>query len=163
MSDSTRLPVQVMIVLAVLFSCRLQVRQSENTSRITAFALSNDSHNQALVHWTGYPSQVVFVLTREVTTSGHSTESWLWRCACVRVCVCACVRVCVCACVHVCVCACVRVCVCVCVRVRVRVCVCVHVHAYAYACARCVHSCCPCLCYYTCIFVTDLQTMVVLL
>ncbi len=40
--------------------------------------LDNDNHYQAVVHWTGHPSEDIFIVTRKVV-NGHSTESWLWR------------------------------------------------------------------------------------
>jgi len=40
--------------------------------------LTNDSHFHALVHWTGFPHENIFILTRQLT-GGVSGESWLWR------------------------------------------------------------------------------------
>ena len=60
--------------------CRLFKRQSpENFNSIGYTArLRNDHHLHGLVHWTGYPSEVLFMLTRN-TVAGFVSESWLWR------------------------------------------------------------------------------------
>lgn len=59
---------------------RLFKRQSpENLDSIGYTArLRNDHHLHGLVHWTGYPSEVLFMLTRN-TVAGFVSESWLWR------------------------------------------------------------------------------------
>ena len=53
--------------------------------------LRNDHHSFALVHWTGYPSEALFILTRRRTRASgyvYSDESWLYRLATVPVPVC---------------------------------------------------------------------------
>ena len=57
---------------------RLFRRQSGTTADIGHTQHLNDTHYHGLVHWTGYPSEVLFILTRSRVT-GHSSESWLWR------------------------------------------------------------------------------------
>ena len=59
--------------------CRFEKRQAEEPEVISTIAtLTNDSHFHAIVHWTGYPRENIFVLTRKVVNS-ISEESWLWR------------------------------------------------------------------------------------
>ena len=53
-------------------------RQSANDNIGYSAHLEGDNHFQAVVHWTGHPSEDIFIVTRKVV-SGHSTESWLWR------------------------------------------------------------------------------------
>lgn len=67
-------------------SHRLHKRQSPSTTSGigTTAHLSGDNHNQAVVHWTGYPSERIFIVTRARIGFGrgkqaHSRESWLWR------------------------------------------------------------------------------------
>lgn len=59
-------------------SFRLFRRQTDTTADIGHTQHLNDTHYHGLVHWTGFPSQVLFILTRSRVT-GHSSESWLWR------------------------------------------------------------------------------------
>ena len=58
-----------------------QRRDADDEIGYTA-SLNGDRHTFALVHWTGYPSEVLFVLTRRRTRQSgysYSDESWLWR------------------------------------------------------------------------------------
>ena len=58
--------------------CRLYRRQSTADGIGYTAHLTGDNHRHGLVHWTGFPSEYLFVLTRNVVT-GTSRESWLWR------------------------------------------------------------------------------------
>ncbi len=61
---------------------RLQKRQADlqDLDLSTAAILTNDSHFHAIVHWTGYPHENIFILTRQPSEStGLSIETWLWR------------------------------------------------------------------------------------
>jgi len=64
---------------------RLHKRQTSSDGIGYTAALNGDNHNQAVVHWTGYPSEHLFIVTRDRETNdiySHSRESWLWRWVC---------------------------------------------------------------------------------
>ena len=64
---------------------RLHKRQTSSDSIGHTATLSGDNHNQAVVHWTGYPSEHLFIVTRDRESNdpySHSRESWLWRWVC---------------------------------------------------------------------------------
>ena len=74
------------MVCLLPLSHRLHKRQSPSTTSGigTTAHLMGDNHNQAVVHWTGYPSENIFIITsaRNSSAAGkqaHSRESWLWR------------------------------------------------------------------------------------
>ena len=63
----------------VFVPCRLFRRQAASASGIGyTQRLPGDNHLHGLVHWTGYPSEFLFILTRN-RASGQVSESWLWR------------------------------------------------------------------------------------
>lgn len=67
------------------YPCRLHKRQTSSDGIGYTAALNGDNHNQAVVHWTGYPSEHLFIVTRDRETNdiySHSRESWLWRWVC---------------------------------------------------------------------------------
>ena len=78
---------------------RRQSNPVEDDSIGHTAVLEDDHHSFALVHWTGYPSEHLFILTRRRTLASgykYSDQSWLWK----SVCMCVCVYVCVCVYMH---------------------------------------------------------------
>lgn len=71
------------VIECLSLSLRLRERRDTEDDQVGYTArLTDDHHNFALVHWTGYPSEALFILTRKRSrSSGYtlSEESWLWR------------------------------------------------------------------------------------
>ena len=70
-------------VWSLQFLIRLRWRRNTEDGEIGYVSMLNgDGHTHAVVRWSGYPSDVVFVLTRRRTRASrytNSDQSWLWR------------------------------------------------------------------------------------